>query len=241
MRKISISMLCVISLCACSKHDPILPGTRTAIFSENEINLLNTTITDLDDSAIAIEVQDCPYTQDSSNTIRYGDTKIFCGFPMANCVENDQKPVCVGKYVYAGLTTGNVVKIDSNNKKVVWMTDVYKESNMTGGAPVVDIIAPIIINKGWLYVGGMGDAFCKINATSGNKKWCAQIGTTNEFVLTKNAIFVVGMDNNLYALRESDGAVYWKREIKKQKAPKYENKVISVGKQKFNATTGTEI
>jgi outer membrane protein assembly factor BamB len=112
---------------------------------------------------------------------------------------------------------------------------------MTGGASVVDIVSPIVIRGANVYVGGLGDAFCKINATTGTKKWCAGIGTAEPFIIAGDVIFVVATDNRLYALRDNDGAAYWTAELKKQAAPKYENEIITVGREKFNAITGETI
>ncbi|MFQ6778070.1 MAG: PQQ-binding-like beta-propeller repeat protein [Alphaproteobacteria bacterium] len=240
MRKISLYVLAGFTLVACDKHDPILPGTRTAIFGGQELNILNTPVSGLSENAIVIKNTECPYTQDNTNTIRKDDKKIFIGFPAPNSVQSSQKPVCAGGYVYAGLTTGELIKL-SKNGNLIWMADIFKQSNMMGGCSVVDIVAPIVVLDNWIYVGGMGDAFCKVSASSGNKKWCTEIGTTNEFIITNRAIYVVGIDNNLYALRNTDGAIYWKTEIKKQTKPIYENKIITIGREKINAETGEMI
>ena len=240
MRKNAIicGLICAAALSACSKHDPILPGVRTAIFDTSTVKMADTQITSIPNTAYVAPTTDCPYTQDASNTIWDGERKIFSGFPTSNSVKNDAKPVCNGNYLYAGLTTGELVKINPSNRKIVWMADIYRASNMTGGASVVDIVSPIVIRGANVYVGGLGDAFCKINATTGTKKWCAGIGTAEPFIIAGDVIFVVATDNRLYALRDNDGAAYWTAELKKQAAPKYENEIITVGREKFNAITG---
>ena len=243
MRKNAIicGLICAAMLAACSKHDPILPGVRTAIFDTTDIKTADAQITNLPDVAFEMPDTDCPYVQDSSNTIKNGERKIFSGFPTSNSVKNDAKPICNGNYLYAGLTTGELIKINPNTRKIIWIADVYRASNMTGGASVLDIVAPIVIRGANVYAGGLGDAFCKINATTGTKKWCAGIGTAEPFIIAGDVIFVVGNDNKLYALRDNDGAAYWTAELKKQATPKYENSVITVGKEKFDALTGNKI
>lgn len=238
MRKFVAVLTSLVALAACSKHDPILPGVRSAIFTTDAPTVLNQNIPDLPDVANQYDVAPCPYTQDATNTIKDGDKKIFSGFPVPNSVRSTQRPVCSGKYVYAGLTTGELVKINSATRQVVWIADVFRASNMTGGASVVDIVAPIVVSGADVYVGGLGDAFCRINASSGVKKWCANIGTAQPFVIAGPATYVVGTDNNLYALRNSDGAIYWRTEIAKQSAPTFADKIITVGRQKIDAQTG---
>lgn len=229
----------LVALGACSKHDPILPGTRSAIFATNAPVVLNQSITDLPATTVAGDADaNCPYTQDASNVIKNGDRKIFSGFPTPNSVHSNMRPVCSGKYVYAGLTTGEVVKVDTKTRNIVWIADVFRPSNMTGGASVVDIVAPIMLHNGMVYAGGLGDAFCAINATSGAKKWCTYIGTAHPFVITYAAAFVVGTDNNLYAVRMRDGAIYWRAAVNAQSAPTYGDGTVTVGRQKFDAATG---
>lgn len=229
----------LVALGACSKHDPILPGTRSAIFATNAPVVLNQSITDLPATAATSDADaNCPYTQDASNVIKNGDRKIFSGFPTPNSVRSDMKPICSGKYVYAGLTTGEVIKVDAKTRNIAWIADVFRPSNMTGGASVVDIVAPIMLHNGTIYAGGLGDAFCAINATSGVKKWCAYIGTAHPFIITDVAAFVVGTDNNLYAVRMRDGAIYWRAKLNAQSAPTYGDGTVTVGRQKFDAATG---
>ena len=240
MRKNAIigGLICLAALSACSKRDPILPGVRTSIFDTTTVKMANDNIASIPDDAFEMADAECPYRQDSSNTIWDGERKIFSGFPTSNSVKNDAKPVCNGNYLYAGLTTGELIKINPANRKIIWIADIYKASNMTGGASVVDIVSPIQIRGANVYAGGLGDAFCKINATTGTKKWCVELGTAEPFILAGDVIFVVGTDDNLYALRDNDGAAYWITEISKQAAPKYDTGVLTVGREKFDALTG---
>ena len=233
-----IAALCAVVLSGCAEHDPILPGVRTPVFNTNDIRVMDANVENLPDTIDSTDTPECPYTQDSSNVIWDGDRKIFSGFPTNNSVQSNQSPICANGYVYAGLTTGEVVKIAPKSRKIIWIADVFRHSNMTGGASIVDIIAPLVIHKGALYVGGLGDAFCRINTSSGDKKWCVNIGVAVPFIVMDNVAFVVTTDNNLYAIRTTDGAVYWRTPVKNQVAPIYSNKIISVGDMKINAENG---
>ncbi|MBO4625779.1 MAG: PQQ-like beta-propeller repeat protein [Alphaproteobacteria bacterium] len=234
-------LICIVALGACEKHDPILPGVRTSIFDTSTIKPTNDAITNLPDVAFNAPDVNCPYTQDSSNTIWNGGRKIFTGFPTTNSVKHDAVPVCSGKFIYAGLTTGELIKINVSTRQIVWIADIYRPSNMMGGASVLDIVAPIVVKGTDVYVGGLGDAFCKINANTGAKKWCTEIATAQPFIIADSVIYVVATNDNLYALRDTDGASYWNTAIKKQKAPKYENGIITVGREKFDGKTGEKL
>lgn len=241
MRKFAVALSCLALVGACSKHDPILPGDRIAVFETNHVNVLNTEIENLTDNAVVSDINDCPYRQDTSNIIWDGERKILSGFSTPNSVSSNQKPVCDGGFVYAGLTTGELVKINPKTRVIAWIADIYRPSNMTGGASVVDIVAPIIVHDKAVYVGGLGDAFCKINAANGAKKWCADIGVGVPFIVTNNVSFVVSTDGNLYAFRNTDGVAYWKVAVRKQVAPTYSDGIITVGREKFDAKSGTKI
>lgn len=238
MRKFAVIGACLIMLGACAEHDPILPGERTPIFNSDAFKMLDTSVPNLPDEISAPDTAECPYTQDSTNVIRSGNRKIFSGFPTTNAVASNQTPVCSNGYVYAGLTTGELVKVNPNNRKIMWIADIYRASNMTGGASILDIIAPIVIRGNAVYAGGLGDAFCRINATSGAIKWCDWIGVAVPFIISDNVAFVVATDDYLYAIRTSDGAVYWRTPVEKQIAPEYNNKIITVGTQQINAESG---
>ena len=240
MRKFAVICMCAFALAGCAEHDPILPGERTPVFNTNNIQILNKTVENLPD-AIDTSVTECPYNQDSSNVIWDGERKIFSGFPTNNSVDSTQKPICANGYVYAGLTTGEVVKVGPNSRKVMWIADVFRRSNLTGGAAIVESVAPLVMHDGALYVGGLGDAFCRINPISGDKKWCVEIGVAVPFIVTDGVAFVVATDGNLYAIRTSDGAVYWRTAVDAQAAPTYDNKIITVGKQQISAENGRVI
>ncbi len=238
MRKIAWAAAALLMVGACSKHDPILPGVRTAIFDAGAPVVLGAEIENLPAATTVGAIAECPYRQDASNTIWNGDRKIFSGFSTNNSVRSNQTPVCAGGYVIAGLTTGEVVKVNPNSRQVVWVADVYRASNMTGGASVLDIIAPIVVDGDYVYAGGLGDAFCKINIKNGNAKWCTQIGVATPFIIASPAAFVMATDGAVYAVRLSDGAVYWRTEIDGRGDMQYANGVLSVGRQKINAATG---
>ncbi|MBR4891649.1 MAG: PQQ-like beta-propeller repeat protein [Alphaproteobacteria bacterium] len=238
MRKSFVFILCLIALGACDKHDPVLPGVRTAIFNTSDVKVLNQNIADIPESVIVTDNSNCAYTQDNSNVIWDGERKVFSGFATNNSVTSNQKPICDDKYLYAGLTTGEIVKVNPKTRQLMWIADVYSASNMTGGASMVDIVAPLVLYKNYVFAGGLGDAFCKINANSGDKQWCLGISVPVPFVIAGNYAFVVSADNYLYAISTKNGDVFWRSAVNKQTMPKYEKGTVFVGKQQINAENG---
>ena len=238
MQKLIAFICCAVVLCACDKHDPVLPGVRTAIFDGAQIKIADKTITDIPESAFVFDNSACTYTQDSSNVVWDGTRRVFSGFLTSNTVAAKVRPVCDGKYLYAGLTTGELVKLNPKNRQIVWIADIYRASNLTGGASVVDIIAPIVPNGKFVYVGGLGDAFCKLSSATGDKQWCLDIGVAVPFVIAGNYAFVVATDDNLYAVHTTDGTVFWRVSVSEQVAPEYKKDQIRVGDMVYNVADG---
>lgn len=251
-RYINCSLLFALCslLCACSKQDPVLPGQRLAVFDAKGIMVENkpAPVSQLELPPVAPFAEPIDYEQDSDNTVWRkkpdgGREKIFSGMATAARVEGVRQPTVAGGSVYAGLSTGEVVKINARDKSLAWVADVYKASAMTGGTGFMDIVAPIVVDSGAVYVGGMGDAFCKLNDKTGAKKWCLPLSVDVPFVITGGTVFVVSADNYLYAVDAKDGAAYWRATVRKHSAPvlsrnKDERFIISVGREKFDAEDG---
>lgn len=238
MRKIYLVICCIFLVSACDKHDPILTGVRTPIFDSGKIRVLNQTITDVPTGVHAYDNSACKYTQDSKNIVWDGTHKVFSGFATNNTVSGIRTPICSGKYLYAGLSTGEVVKLNPQSRSVLWIADIYRTSNLTGGASMVDIVAPIVPYGDSVYVAGLGDAFCRINATSGAKRWCINLSVGVPFILAGNYAFVVSTDGNLNAVSLSKGQIYWRAPVSAQVAPVYSDGMITVGHEKIDVATG---
>jgi len=235
------ALLSVVSLAmvGCAEHDPILSGTRIDIFENSDVKIENKDVPQLSGQEKNISGDEkCDYRQDTANNIWRGDKKIFSGFATGNIVKSNQSPICMDGFLYTGLSTGEVIKISTLTKDVIWVADVFRDSNMTGGASVVDIVAHVGVIGDYVYAGGLGDAFCKLSKHSGKKYWCVNISVPVDFIMVDGFAFVVGADSNLYAINLKNGKVYWKTEIKTQIKPIYQNGVLTVGNQRINYKNG---
>lgn len=242
LKKYFAFLLALIALVGCAKHDPILPGNRIDVFDSVDINVKNINVPQLSETMKNISGDEkCDFRQDASNTVWGGDRKIFSGFATESVVKSKQSPICDGGFVYVGLTTGEVIKINPKTNQVVWVADVFRASNLTGGASVVDIVAHVGIDGNYVYAGGLGDAFCKLKKSDGARVWCLNISVPVDFIMVDDFVFVVGTDNNLYAINAQNGDVHWKTGINKQIKPVYKNNVITVGNLRINSTDGSVV
>lgn len=237
MRKIGLALVGLMILGGCDTRDPILPGTRNPIFDTPRVRVLDVPIEPLPEPVKDSDVS-CPYVQDAQNVIWDGDKKVFTGFATSNSVGGTRTPVCAGKFVYAGLTTGELVKFNPKTRHVSWVADIYRPNAMTGGSSVLDIVVPPVVRGPDVYVGGLGDAFCRLRADTGGRRWCAPVATSHPFIVTDTVIFVMGTDGYLYALNSVDGNAYWRVSVDRAAAPVYDGKIISVDRRRFDAATG---
>ena len=239
LKKYFAFLLTLVAVAGCAEHDPILPGTRVDIFDVSNVRVENIDVPQLSNDAKNISGDaKCEYTQDSSNNIFIGDKKIFSGFSTNSVVRSNQSPICTGGFIYTGLTTGEVIKINASNNRVVWVTDVFRASTMTGGTPVVDIVAHVGVDKDFVYAGGLGDAFCKLNKYSGEKIWCLDISVPVDFIMVDNFVFVVGGNGTLYAINANNGKIYWMTEKVSQIKPNYQNNLLTIGNLRINYHNG---
>lgn len=252
MKKTSLILFLLVFLVgACSKPDPILPGLRTPVFgvSDKPALLGNISKDVVEDgfNRVKISEQQKNYEQNLNNEVfevsADGEKrKIFSGFPTDAKIDAPRTPLFYKNFVYAGLTTGELVKINPKTKNIEWIADVYKSMDMLSVGSVLDIVAPLVIDEDRLFAGGMGRAFCQINPANGDKKWCVDISVASPFLIAGNLAFVVGTDSNLYALDTKTGGVYWMANVKKSVQPKLqlqdEKYMVIVGRQKFDAISG---
>ncbi|MCL2737383.1 MAG: PQQ-like beta-propeller repeat protein, partial [Alphaproteobacteria bacterium] len=221
----------LLLLAACSKTDPVLPGTRHPIFHAGGINLLDRAVPD---SALAdireTGIYDNTYRQDSNNVVWRDTERVFSGLPTSARVAGERRPMVAGDHIIAGLSTGEVVKVNRNTKEPEWVADVFRTSAMTGGSSILDIVAPVVIeNDRFIYAGGLGNAFCKLDFNTGARIWCADIGVGKPFIVRAGVSYVVGTNGFLYAIDTRLGDAFWRAEIRRQAEPKISGNVIAVG------------
>ncbi len=230
-----------IALSGCDKSDPILPGDRTSIFENEELQFSDKKITDLPANSIKNENNNCNFTLDNKNNIWRGKTKIHSGFATNDFVDTIKKPICDNGYVFAGLTTGDLIKINPITKKTVWSAQIYSDSNITGGASILDIVAPIVILDKYVYVAGLGNAICKISTSSGNKIWCNPISISDEFIVTKNVTFAKDINNTLYAINNANGKIHWMIDTDSDDKISYSDYKIMIDGDEYDAYTGSQL
>lgn len=224
MKKSCLLLLVSCFIFACAKNDPILPGERTAIFpvvapvvKQEEVPADH--LTEMYESLKNADTVSEQYMQDKDNVIWQivdgGDNRrIFSGIPTMSKINIKRTPVYSKDHVFAGLSTGEVVKINPKNRDIKWIADVYLEHSVTGGNPVLDITSLSVVDGG-VFAGGLGGKFCKLSEKDGRQIWCEKISPAGQALVSKNLIFVVGSNHEVYAVNASTGGIYWSTKTKR--------------------------
>ena len=192
-------------LWSCEKHDPILSGIRTPIFNNEQVQLIKDRVSIGD----PIKPEPCEYTINSDNTIWKDGSRIFAGLPTSSDFKVDKKVICHDDFIYAGLSTGELIKVDAKTRKPEWIANIFSDKIVTGGTPFLDIIATPVYNNGFIYAGGLGDAFCKVRDSDGKKVWCLPISVQNILITTKNFNVLKTADEQTIAVSNDGKAYEW--------------------------------
>jgi outer membrane protein assembly factor BamB len=156
--------------------------------------------------------EECGFVIDGNNQIWSGSRRVFAGLATESEIKVEKRVVCHGGFVYAGLSTGELVKARASDGELMWTADIFTGHAPAGGSPFLDIIAAPVYSGGFVYAGGLGGAFCKIRDKDGSKAWCLPVGVQEIVKQTKNFSFILTTGNELLAV-SADGKVYTKEKV----------------------------
>lgn len=72
-----------------------------------------------------------------------------------------------------------------------------------------DITGSPVIEDGVVYASGIGNRTAALNLKTGAKIWDAAIGSAHTPAVAGNAVFVIDLDDNLFAIDRKNGDIIW--------------------------------
>ncbi|MDR0319549.1 MAG: PQQ-like beta-propeller repeat protein [Rickettsiales bacterium] len=218
-----IILIFALALGACDKKDPILPGDRIPVFEagaklkESKVGVLDLLPPTGSKAADSPARGELDYIMSDENVLtRKADGKIiFRGFPTATKAGPAAAPITSGGYIYAGLSTGEVIKINKATGEILWTIDLGSRSLITGGSQIADISA-MRLDGGNLFVSSIGGIFAKIDAAAGRAIWTAPIGTGHGIFISGRALAIIDLDGDLAVLDARDGALSARHKLKRK-------------------------
>ncbi|MDR0449464.1 MAG: PQQ-like beta-propeller repeat protein [Rickettsiales bacterium] len=211
---------------ACDKKDPILPGERIPVFHDSGKlkekdarvgELIGKVVSPAATNSCTMDPglrrgdgcvgggDDKLYIMSDDNVLtRKSDGKIiFRGFPTAAKAGAAALPIVSGKFIFIGLSTGEVLKINKDTGEILWSADLGGRSLLTGGSLVSDI-SVLRLSGGALYAASLGGVLARIDAANGDVVWTANIGTIHPIFISGRALAVIDSDK-LIVLDSKDG------------------------------------
>jgi len=151
-------------------------------------------------------------------------------------VADMDSPAVINGVVYVGGSNGKVYAIDASNGAEIW--------HFTADNPVQS--SPAVVD-GVVYIGSRLSEYA-LDAKTGVQLWKAPISPTaySSPAVADGIVYVGSEDNNLYALRASDGTTLWKVPAGLfESSPAVVNGVVYIGSDNknvyaFDASSGNE-
>jgi outer membrane protein assembly factor BamB len=137
----------------------------------------------------------------------------FNGVPEAGGVIGATNPAVSGGVVVVPFSSGELVAIDIKTGNALWTEQMARASNNFAVTGLSDITGSPVIEDGVVYASGITNRTAALNLKTGAKVWDQPIGSAHTPVVSGNAVFVVDLDDNLYAIDRKAGDVIWSSKL----------------------------
>lgn len=157
----------------------------------------------------------------------------FNGVPEAGGVIGATNPAVSGGIVVVPFSSGELVAVDIKSGNALWTEQMARSSNNFAVTGLSDITGSPVIEDGVVYASGITNRTAALNLKTGAKIWDQPIGSAHTPVVSGNALFVVDLDDNLYAIDRKSGEVIWSTKLPvirtKNKATHWAGPVLGSG------------
>lgn len=123
-------------------------------------------------------------------------------------------PAAVEDFIVAPYSSGEIIAYRSDNGRRLWTDALSQSTRFTPISEINDIGSHPILAGGLVFVSSQSGVTVAIDGRSGNRAWTTAIGSVQPPALAGSALFVVGSDARLAALRPDTGGAYWVSEMK---------------------------
>jgi outer membrane protein assembly factor BamB len=120
-------------------------------------------------------------------------------------------PAVFEDFLVAGFASGEVVAIRPDDGRVLWTESVA--AGRGGLGDISGVRGLPVIDRGRVYVSGMGGLSMAVDLRSGRRLWEREIGGTETPLVVGEWVFVTGGNGNLAAIGREDGRVRWLTEL----------------------------
>lgn len=117
----------------------------------------------------------------------------------------EERPAVMDARMYVPLSDGRIVALDLGSGEPIWETAII------GIKPTEPLVYADRV-----FAGSAAKRFCSFRTDNGRKDWCMEIGAVvvGQPAADASRVYLVALDNLLYALNRSHGARIWKRDLR---------------------------
>ena len=133
----------------------------------------------------------------------------FKGVPETGGVIGASNPAVSGGLVVVPFSSGELVAVDIKTGSGVWTVQMARASRNFAVTGLSDITGSPVIDDGVVYASGIGNRTGAFNLKTGAKIWDVPIGSAHTPAVAGNAVFIVDLDDNLYAIDRKSGDIIW--------------------------------
>ncbi|NBX73829.1 MAG: hypothetical protein EBZ69_02875 [Alphaproteobacteria bacterium] len=116
-------------------------------------------------------------------------------------------------------STGDVYALRAQNGRIVWSDSLTKVSAPGGASNVSAIRASPMIVRGGVFVTSLSGPLSAISARTGERVWERDIGSAFTPALSGNTLFVLGKNNELFAMLGPSGRIVWRQQLDQRTEP----------------------
>ena len=133
----------------------------------------------------------------------------FTGVPETGGVVGSSNPAVANGIVVVPFSSGELVAVDIKTGGGLWTEQMARGSRNYAVTGLSDITGSPVIEDGVVYASGIGNRTAALNLKTGAKIWDAAIGSAHTPAVAGNAVFVIDLDDNLFAIDRKNGDIIW--------------------------------
>ncbi|OKL43014.1 outer membrane protein assembly factor BamB family protein [Pseudovibrio exalbescens] len=122
-------------------------------------------------------------------------------------------PAVSGGTVVVPFSSGEVMGLDVKSGEPKWIDAVARSFRTRALSGLSDVSASPVIHDGRVYATSISGRTIAVSLRNGERFWEADVGSVHTPVASGNALFMIGLDDNMYALDNKSGRVLWAADL----------------------------
>ncbi|SNY93871.1 Outer membrane protein assembly factor BamB, contains PQQ-like beta-propeller repeat [Cohaesibacter sp. ES.047] len=137
----------------------------------------------------------------------------FNGIPEGTGLVGAAAPAVSGKTVLFTGTSGELVALNLNDGEMIWSDTVVRGTRRFAVSGISSIAGGPVIDDGVAYVSSVSGNTAALRLKDGDRLWDRSIGSSHAPVVSGNSMFVIDLDDRVFALNRKNGKIRWSSKL----------------------------